>query len=199
MQSGSVNVTAWLDRRLVKAMSTAHNPTESTAVLRRQKDGTRVSVRCPVMIRAYNNKMGGVDTGDQSRGYYRLRTKFRKFYMFIFTFLIDVAITNSFILYKNFTSSPKLKSIKDFRLKLAAQLIGNYSSRKLPGRRSYTVHPLPLMHFPTKNQLGKRGQCKGCKPKRTDTPWFCETCKEWLCHNGDPSADCFLAWHKNIL
>ena len=109
--------------------------------------------------------MGGVDTSDQSREYYRLRTKIRKFYMYIFTFLIDVAITNSFILYKNFTSSPKLKSIKDFRLKLAAQLTGNYSSRKLPGRRSFTVHPLPLMHFPTKNQLGKRGQCKAATPR----------------------------------
>ena len=44
---------------LVKAMSTAQNPTESSTVLRRRKDGTRVPVQCPVMIRDYNNKMGG--------------------------------------------------------------------------------------------------------------------------------------------
>ena len=67
VQSGHVAVTAWLDRKLVKAMSTAHNPTESSTVLRRRKDGTRVPVQFPVMIRDYNNKMGGVDTGDQSR------------------------------------------------------------------------------------------------------------------------------------
>ena len=54
--------------------------------------------------------------------------------MYIFCFLTDVAITNSFILYKKFSTSPKMKSVKEFRLKLAKQLIGNYSSRKLPGR-----------------------------------------------------------------
>ena len=67
VQCGSVAVTAWLDRKLVKAMSTAHDPTESTTVLRRQRDGTRVPVKCPVMIRDYNVKMGGVDNGDQSQ------------------------------------------------------------------------------------------------------------------------------------
>ena len=192
-------MTAWQDRRLVRAMSTAHNPTESTSVLRRQKDGRRVSVQCPVMIRDYNYKMGGVDEGDQSRGYNRLRTKFRKFYMYIFCFLTDVAITNSFILYKNFSTSPSMKSVKEFRLKLAKQLIGNYSSRKLPGRHSLPIQTLPLSHFPTKNLQGKRGRCKCCHPRRTDTPWYCNKCKEWLCHSGDPTTDCFLKWHKRIL
>ena len=199
VQCGSVAVTAWLDRKLVKAMSSAHDPTESTTVLRRQRDGIRVPVKCPVMIRDYNNKMGGVDNGDQSRGYYKLRSKFRKFYMYIFNFLVDVAITNSYILYRQFADSHQLKTVKEFRLKLASQLISSYSSRKLPGRRSFTVRPLPLTHFPTKNQEGKRGKCKNCKPKRTDTPWFCATCKEWLCHTGNPEDDCYLAWHKSIL
>ena len=199
MQCGSVAVAAWLDRRLVTVMSTAHDPTGSTTVLRRQKDGTRQPVTCPIMIRAYNELMGGVDTGDQARGYYRMRTKFRKFYMYIFTFIKDVAVTNSYILYKNHSPTPKLKSIKDFRLELATQLIGTYNSRKLPGRQSCSIRPLPLTHFPTKNQEGKRGRCKRCQPKRTDTPWFCTTCNEWLCHNGDLATDCFLAWHKNIL
>ena len=100
-------------------MSTAHNLTESTTVLRRLKDGTRVPVHCPVMIRAYNEKMGGVDNGEQSRGYYKLRAMCRKFYMYIFVFMVDVAITNSYILYKNFSPDPVLKTVKDFRLKLA--------------------------------------------------------------------------------
>ena len=128
-----------------------------------------------------------------------MRAKCRKFYTYIFVFMDDVAITNSYILYKNFSPDPVLKTMKDFRLKLASQLIGNYSSRKLPGRRSFQIRPLPLAHFPTKNQEGKRGPCKGCKPKRTDTPWFCAACKEWLCHSGNPENDCFLSWHKNIL
>ena len=92
--------------------------------------------------------------------------------MYIFCFLTDVAITNSFILYKKFSTSPSIKSVKEFRLKLAKQLIGNYSSRKLPGRCSHTIQTLPLSHFPTKNQQGKRGRCKRCQPQRTDTPTY---------------------------
>ena len=39
----------------------------------------------------YNTFMGGVDRGDQVRGYYSCRTKCRKFYKYTFHFLLDVA------------------------------------------------------------------------------------------------------------
>ena len=48
-------------------------------------------------IISYKKFMGGVDRGNQLRGYYSCRTKSRKFYKYIFTFLLDVAITNSFL------------------------------------------------------------------------------------------------------
>lgn len=44
--------------------------------------------------------MGGVDRGDQLRQYYHLRLKSRKFYKYIFWFLVDVSITNTYILHK---------------------------------------------------------------------------------------------------
>ena len=72
--------------------------------------------------------MGGVDRGDQLRGYYNCKVKSRKFYKYIFYFLLDVSITNAFILYKNFRSSPTFNTIKKFRLQLARELIGGYTS-----------------------------------------------------------------------
>ena len=54
--------------------------------------------------------MGGVDRGDQLRGYYCCRTKSRKFYKYIFYFLLDVAITNAFILMKKHTKAPRWPS-----------------------------------------------------------------------------------------
>ena len=161
-------VTAWLDRKLVRVMSTAHDPTGSTAVLRCQRDGSRRPVTCPVMVRDYNELMGGVDTGDQARGYYRMRTKFRKFYMYIFSFVKDVAVTNSYILYKQHTPSPKLKSIKDFRLELATQLIGSYNLRKLPGRHSYPSTTTPTHTFPDKKPGGQKGQMQAVPAKEED-------------------------------
>ena len=76
-------------------------PMETGFVLRRQKDGSRMEVPCPTAIISYNQHMGGVDRGDQVRGYYSCRTRCRKFYKYIFHFL-DVSITNAFILQKHF-------------------------------------------------------------------------------------------------
>ena len=48
---------------------------------------------------AYNKFMGGVDQGDQKRGYYATKIRSRKFYKYIANFLLGVAVTNSFILF----------------------------------------------------------------------------------------------------
>ena len=85
-------------------MSTTTQP-EMGTVLCRQKDGTRITVPCPLSIIDYNQFMGGVDRGDQIRGYYSCRTKCRKFYKYIFYFLFDVAVTNAYILQKGYCGS----------------------------------------------------------------------------------------------
>ena len=58
--------------------------------------------------------MGSVDRGDQIRGYYSCRTKCRKNYKYIFHFLFDVAITNTFILQKYFCTNSPYSTVKDF-------------------------------------------------------------------------------------
>ena len=169
------------------------------------RDPLHLHLQQPESVVQYNTYMGGVDRGDQLRGYYSCRTKSRKFYKYIFYFLFDVAVTNSYILYKNYSPDHTIKRIKDFRLKLATHLIGDYCSRRRPGRNSSAIVLLPLQHFsiklsneshPTKKQ---RGRCAHCSKshQRTDTSWFCRECDVWLCHSGDPSSDCFLLWHKH--
>ena len=100
-------------------MSTANDPDAITSVKRRQKDGTHIAIPCPESTKSYNINMGAVDTGDQLRGYYRCRTKFRKFYMYVYTFLKDVVITNGFILHKHCVPTSGIKTIKQFRMELA--------------------------------------------------------------------------------
>ena len=90
--------TAWKDNKVVN-VSTLASPTDITSVNRRQKDGTRVAVECPMCVALYNQYMGGVDVGDQIRGYYHVRLKCTKNYKYIFWFLVDVSTTNAFILY----------------------------------------------------------------------------------------------------
>ena len=75
------------------------------------------------------------------------------------------------MLYKNFHPAPMYKSLKQFRLQLAQQLIGDYCSR---GRTGGAIAPLPLQHFPLKisddsDLLKKRGRCANHNHKRTDS------------------------------
>ena len=58
-------------------------------------------------------------------------------YKHIFWFLFDLMVTNRYILCRNYTDLP-IKTVKDFRVTLAKQLIGDYASRKRPGRRPNT-------------------------------------------------------------
>ena len=112
VQKDGVSACAWKDRKVVMAMFTNTQPSSKSSVLRRQKDATRTPVSCPESILLYNMYMGGVDRGDQLRGYYSCRTKSRKFYRYVFYFLYDVAITNAYVLQKNFCPDNVHKNIK---------------------------------------------------------------------------------------
>lgn len=140
--------------------------------------------------------MGGVDHNDQLRQYYHVRLKCRKYYKYIFWFLFDVAVTNTYILSK---MNPGTKhNLKDFRVSLAKELIGNYISRKRPGRHSIMPNPVRFReaHFPTRG--AERGhRCHYCytyKHRRRETLWYCKDCQHFLCHTGRED-DCFLLFH----
>ena len=192
-----------MDRKIVMAMSTVCHPDESGTVPRRMQDGSRIPIPCPESIIRYNKYMGGVDRGDQLRGYYSCRTKSRKFYKYIYTFLLDVAITNSYVLMKDFSPECPFSNYKSFRLQLAKELVGDYCSRRRRGRGGMVIRTLPYRHFPTtmedeSNQpKRKRGRCAlhAATHVRATSTWYCRECSVWLCHTGDPSSDCFLKWH----
>ena len=205
VQRGKVSATAWQDRKVVTAMATNCQPSAVGEVQRRKLDGSRVTIPCPLAVLLYNRFMGGVDNGDQLRGYYECRKRSRKFYKYVYHFLFDVTITNSFILLRHFGRSVRM-SLKEFRLKLASQLIGDYCSRCRPCRRPSAIRSLPLRHFPikvnadnsAKRRRGRCAQCSSTKHARVDSSWYCRECDVWLCHTGDTATDCFLLWHTHI-
>ena len=102
--------------------------------------------------------------------------------IYIFWFLFDAAIVNSFILWKNFSAltyiSLRQQSLKFFRLSLANALVGGYNSRHRYGlpasiseasknsnppatKRQWLSgsNPPAVGHFPIK---GTRGRCAFC-------------------------------------
>ncbi len=113
--------------------------------MRRKKNGTREPVTCPEAIKIYNEKMGGVDRGDQLRGYYQVRMKCRKVYKYIYNFLFDVS-TNAFIIHKLGHPNSKV-NIKDFRVQLAGELIGNYCSKFTSVNGRQKNYPWHISHI----------------------------------------------------
>ena len=198
-------------------MSTNVQPDDRGTVRRMQRDTTVREVPAPMAIISYNKWMGGVDRGDQIRHYYHLRLKSRKFYKYIFWFLVDVCIANAHILHKpniptNTSMSSRPTPYKTFRLELAKCLIGLYNSRK---RAAPTAAPAvtrrpqqeTVAHFPLKRHTGSRkgiARCWYCshtrRPSlRKETMWYCEECDLYLCHTGVRETDCFRAHHASML
>ena len=71
------------DRKVGICMSSNCQPSGHGTVPRRLLDRSRTDVPCPDSIIS-NKYMGGVDVGDQLRGYYKCRAKSRKFYKYCF-------------------------------------------------------------------------------------------------------------------
>ena len=53
-QCGNIVVTSWRDNKVVNVASTLASPTDLTTVQRKQKDGTRIDVECPLCVALYN-------------------------------------------------------------------------------------------------------------------------------------------------
>jgi hypothetical protein len=123
----------------------------------------------------------------------------------IFFYLVDVAIVNSFVLWKvEKTKENPRKNVNQltFRLHLARQLISGFSSRKTRGRpasfqanKGNVPEEVRLnavgKHFPVNNQKFRR--CRNCSTKAAEkrTRFMCSTCDVPLCID-----KCFKAFHE---
>ena len=220
-QKGNLVATVWRDRKLVYVMSTNSDPQTEMTVQRKGRDGTSTTVSCPPNIVSYNKFMGGVDRADQLRNYYRVRSKSRKFYRYIFWFIFDSAIVNAFIFSKNFVPQTEVNmcqfTVKKFRLSLADALIGNYNSRQryalpAPIREASLVSVSPASkrlkestanegHFPIKGSSGRCAFCWNFKNhRRHESSIRCRRCGKALCVvSRDPPENgpsCFERYHQ---
>ena len=126
----NVVLTTWRDKRQVSVLST--NQTDST-----DENGK------PHSIIDYNMHMGGVDLNDQLCSYYRIGRASHKWWRYIFWFLLNISITNAWILFKCGTHEPPITTNYDhlkFRIELADLLKAGFSSRKVvTGRPTHCI------------------------------------------------------------
>ncbi|XP_045453460.1 piggyBac transposable element-derived protein 4-like [Melitaea cinxia] len=119
---GNVSFLVWQDTKEVLLLSNAFHPkVGKTTVLRTQKDGTKQEISCPLAIKEYTKRMGGVDRFDRIKGTYSVGRRSRRWWVRIFFFLLDASITNAYLLYCQNTNATKLSHL-EFRVSVARGL-----------------------------------------------------------------------------
>ena len=96
----------------------------------------------PSAVQMYNLHMGGVDLADQLRSYYKVGRPSKKWWRYIFWFLLDVTIVNTWILFSASPHAPVRRGYDQlsFRVDLAELPRAGFTSRQhVRGRRSATL------------------------------------------------------------
>ncbi|XP_042145916.1 piggyBac transposable element-derived protein 4-like [Ixodes scapularis] len=207
--SHGILAVKWHDRKDVYILSTMHSNSDMTATgkkrwIKRKGQSDAEDVIKPSCVLDYNIGMGGVDKQDQMVACFPLMRKLVKGYQKIFFYVMDIAVFNSYVIYKKLSGDCRTKNFVDFRLDLAEEIL---ESVKLPdyktrGRPSNGDTPLRLQakcwgHFvqhiaPTEKKKNPTRACKVCtaNKKRSETTWECGQCKVAL-----HVPECFQRYH----
>ncbi|KAE8978423.1 hypothetical protein PR002_g24724 [Phytophthora rubi] len=192
----------WWDRLFVYLLSTGSGTTTETCG-RRIPGGQRLTVPCPSAMRDYHRWMGGVDIHDQlrlQRYSLQLSVGFRKYYKTIFMGLVDMAIVNAFIVYREGQKQrgEPTADHAEFLRELQAQLLQVTAADLIdespqpdptnPSGQGPTRHK--LVEFPEWVQIREgvrkrpQHQCKVCSIRKKKvgelraTRFYCETCSD---------------------
>ena len=175
-----------------------------------KKEGKKVKISCPEIIKEYNRFMGGVDLLDSLTSLYKYTIKSRRWYMYLFYHTIIIAVVNSWLWYKRQAKLLKVKPVKlsVFLLDIAEALImvkrpvGRPSSAVLTPPPAKKINRMkkssPTLdvrldgvgHMPV--YVEKRGSCKSANCKSL-TFVKCMKCEVHVCFMKE--RNCFVSFH----
>jgi hypothetical protein len=101
-----------------------HNASVTTVMKRPKGEKDKRPLPCPTCIADYNEYMGGVDLMDQQLSYYSLtRRRTLKWWKKVFWHLIDIAVVNSWIIFRANNPESSIDTQLKFRIELSRQLV----------------------------------------------------------------------------
>lgn len=179
----------WKDNNVVTVMSNQFgvNPLKKTERYSRA-ERKRVLVDQPYLVAQYNKYMGGVDLLDNHVANYRINFRGKKWYVPIFMWMMDVAMSNAWVLSKEFGLKNDQLS---FRRSVVQALLMKYGSLAThPGPQSKAGSkkvPTPARQGPGHliELTQGRKRCILCKNKTTKRCVIC----------GPLHDKCFIPFH----
>lgn len=215
-----IRAVKWYDNRGVILASTFSKARPVGTIQRWDRTKKqRVQVNYPSIVQQYNTFMGGVDLLDAFLAYYRIHIRSKKYYLRLFFHLVDLAVVNSWLLYRRDCDSlavprQKQKDQLAFKLALANHLckLGRPVAGEKRGRPSFDIQqqyvskkkrgptkPIPdvdirsdqVGHMPVVMATRQRCKLPLCKGQ---TVFKCVKCQVHLCLN--KNSNCFIAFHE---
>lgn len=201
-----VTIVKWLDSSSLHIASTcAGREPQNRAKRWCKSTKTILEVDRPFCVQYYNKNMGGVDLMDQLLALYPLRRRNKKWYIRVFMHFMDVAIVNSWILFKKQTNASI--DLLEFKASVARGLInlglgienkrGRPRSATPPGilkkrlpmnRAPDEIRRDPIGHWPKLTGIKNARRCHSPACQRK-TKYICKRCNEPCC------PDCFDFFH----
>lgn len=208
-------IVKWFDNKEV-IVGSNHYGTQPTTVVKRwdKKEKKYVDVTRPFVIQAYNNGMGGVDHCDQLLSFYRLKTKSVKWYKRFLYHFTDLAVVNSYILWKAVHKARLTRQyLYQYKLNVAlglmyaenlseplsrsALLLLQDGPKAANGDRVGDGDPTDAVRLDGMNHLpdvaavvARCCKIKGCKLRSVI---WCTKCHVYLCMK--KNKNCFLTYH----
>ena len=189
----------WMDTREVSLCSTIH-PVYSGDIVQRwckAREGRqeKIPVARPTTVTEYNRYMGGVDTSDQMIGTNSVHHKTRRWTTTIFQHMVDISVTNSFVIHKELSSGRQQRPLtrQGFQEELAAHLLGVPLKCEPQKTRGQQHLPVPTGSGLSKSQKGSMGR-RRCRLCHRSTAWMCEACNVGLCLQ--PDRNCYWLFHQ---
>ncbi|KAK3932719.1 PiggyBac transposable element-derived protein 3 [Frankliniella fusca] len=209
VNKNAVLVVQWADNKVVCLASSFVGVEPIGTIKRHSKDHhKKIDVDCPRAVLKYNESMGGVDLGDMLMALYTIPTKAKRWYFSLFGYCLEVALTNSWLLYKRdcilLGDDQKFKSSKEFRTQvseeLRASLLRSRGRPSLDKSLEKKVIRCPMVprpsdklrtdntnHWPTRCS---KGRCRYCQ---SNIRFKCTKCDARLCIT--PERNCFVQFH----
>ena len=158
----------------------------------------------PSAVHVYNHNMNGVDKADQHAAYYAFERKTRKWWRKVFFWMMETAVVNSYIIYKEIVASPRshLAYRRTVLEILATRCITNAPPRPRSGRPSKRprLEESPVRLNQHLHVMGKREQLRDCivcslQIVGARPGYYCQTCPDNPALHPDT---CFERYHTRF-
>lgn len=189
----------WLDNSVVTMISSTCGTQEVTQTKRFSQQLKRtIMVSRPKVVTKYNSFMGGTDQMDQNVNCYRIGVRAKKWYWPIFTWLLDTAMQNSWVLYNK--TGRKISQL-EFKREITNTYLKKYgvppkaTGRPPASRASSDCRISDTIRYDGSNHLvkhtdGKKKKRCGRNECKSIIRTMCAKCGVGLC------IDCFIPFHS---